>query len=99
MSDRYDNYEPAILSTEPYQTTIEWIEDWDKAPKDEKTKILVLLKDGNITTGCFYWYTESDHESIGRPIAYWSLQDLIRDTPLDEDGPIEKSSLKWASFP
>lgn len=42
MSDRYDNYEPAILSTEPYQTTIEWIEDWDKAPKDEKTKILEI---------------------------------------------------------
>lgn len=77
---------------------MDWSTDWKAAPK-ESVKILVLLPDGNITTGCFYWYTESDHESISRPIAYWSLHDLVRDTPLDEDIPVEESNLKWAALP
>lgn len=78
--------------------TIDWSTDWEAAPK-ESTKMLILLQDGNITTGCFYWYTESDHESIGNPIAYWSLHDLVRDMPLDEDGPVEVLNIKWAPFP
>lgn len=96
--DRYDNYEPALLSQE-ITTTINWSEDWENAPKDDKTNILILLPDGTITTGRFYWYIETDHESIGRPIAYWSLQDMIRDIPLDESGPVEEADIKWAPFP
>lgn len=80
-------------------TQIDWSDDWSSAPKDGKTKILVLTPDGNISTGCFFWYTESDHESFMKPIAYWSLQDLICDEPLDEDGPVEQSSMKWAPMP
>lgn len=77
---------------------MQWSNDWDKAPKDEKTKILVLLPDGNITTGCFHWYTEGGYEEF-KSVSYWSLQDLIRDEPLDEDGPIEESRLFWSPFP
>lgn len=75
-----------------------WSTDWANAPKND-VKILVLLADGCITTAVFYWYTESDHESFNSPIAYWSLHDLVRDEPLDEDGPVEESSLKWVPFP
>lgn len=79
--------------------SIQWSSDWTNAPKDGETKILLLLPTGDISTGCFYWYTESDHESFMEPIAYWSLQDIVRDVPLDDTGPIEGSNIKWAVFP
>lgn len=78
---------------------MKWRTDRDAAPKDGETKILILLTSGDITTGCFYWYTENDHESFSGPIAYWCLQDMVRDVPLDEDGPPETSEMKWAAFP
>ena len=73
---------------------MQWSSDWASAPKNE-TKILVLLPDGNVTTAAFYWYTEGDHEAF-RPVAYWSLHDLVRDEPLDDCCPVEDTSMKWA---
>lgn len=75
-----------------------WQSDWSSVIKDNVTKILILLPNGNITTGCFFWYVEYGLDG-SLPISYWYLHDLIRDVPLDEDGPVEQSSLKWAPFP
>jgi hypothetical protein len=82
-------------------STIVWRTDWENAPKGEK-KFLILEQGGPflgpvITTAYFYWYTEDDPGF--KPVAYWCLQDAITDAPLDEDGPAELSSMKWALFP
>lgn len=75
---------------------IEWRNDIQVAPKGE-VRFLVRLPDGLVTTAAFYWYMEGNHETF-RPIAYWALQDLVRDMPLDEDGPVEELGLKWAAM-
>jgi len=78
-------------------TNIVWRTDWDEAPKDG-TKFLVLYNETGtdlVTTAYFYWYTEDDYESF-KPVAYWCLQDAVRDIPLDEQGPPEEYNWKWS---
>ena len=71
----------------------EWNDNIHFAPKGD-VNFLVLLPSGLVTTACFTWYTEGAHETT-RPIAYWALHDMVRDEPLDEDGPVEELGFKW----
>jgi hypothetical protein len=93
-----DDVREAKIEKGLVMTKIGWSSDWEAAPKDGKTKVLILFPDGVITTGCFYWYTEDSYENF-KAVAYWSLHDLVRDDPLDENGPVEESGLRWAPFP
>ena len=83
----------------PKTPPIVWRIDWNEAPKDG-VRFLVLKSSGGearVSTACFYWYTEDD--AYWSPVAYWGLQDVVADEPLDEDGPAELQGLKWAPFP
>ena len=69
-----------------------WNENFETAPKDE-AKFLVKLKDGDVTTAYFYWYTEGDGEGFSR-VEMWALHDSVRDIPLDDVDP-SLQGLSW----
>lgn len=75
---------------------IEWRTDWENAPKNNEA--FIYFRNNLISTAYFYWYTEDSIESF-RHVAYWALQDAVKDEPLDDDGPPELSDMKWAPFP
>lgn len=75
-----------------------WQKDIADAPKGEQYRFLVKLPNGLVTTAYFYWYTERGHEMFRR-VAYWALQDAIRDEPLDEAGPVNTLGLEWMPIP
>jgi len=77
---------------------IEWRTDWENAPRETNFIVLFNLGDEQVvTTAKFYWYTEDGFEDF-RPVAYYALQDVVRDCPLDENGPPGLSDMKWAAL-
>lgn len=76
-----------------------WRTDWDEAPKDKH--FLVLFRQGEnelVTTATFFWETATGVID-GYDGAWWALHDMVRDTPLDENGPPQDNDMRWMEMP
>ena len=76
-----------------------WNPDWTNAPKDKH--FLVMFRSGDtelVTTAAFFWETASAYID-GYDGAWWALYDMVRDTPLDDDGPPQYCGMLWMETP
>lgn len=76
-----------------------WNADWTKAPKDKR--FLVKYADAEevlITTAAYFWETACG-EVDGYDGQWWALHDMVRDCPLDDNGPPEDQGFEWMDLP